>query len=135
MAALLMQKLAGMAPGAAPGGPAAAGPSGSPADALAAAGFNRELSSVRQADPMGAAKTIKQIHDQITTMISQTGSSLPGVARALAKTLQGLGAAMKEAQQAASTVAVASPIGASAAQGAPGMGAPGPMPGPSMGGQ
>jgi len=118
--------------GAPPGGPAAAGPAGSPGDAAANAGFGRELSSLRQADPMALAKTIQQIRQQIAQLISQSGMSLPGVGRSLAKTLQGLDAAIKEAQTGAATMTMATPIQASVAQGAPGMGAsPG---GSSLGG-
>lgn len=134
MAAQLMQRLAGQQGGPPGAGPASMGPSGSPQDQVAQAGLNRDLSSLRQADPMAMAAKIKQMHDAVTTMISQSGSSIPGVARALAKTLQGFGAAIKEAQQAAATMQVASPIQASAAQGAPGMGGMQPQPGPSMGG-
>jgi hypothetical protein len=140
MAQMLMQKLAQQGQGGAPspgsmalGGPGAGGPSGSPADAAAQMSLQRDLSSLRQADPMALAKRIKDMHDEITTMISQSGSSVPGVARALAKTLQGFGSALKEAQTAAATQQMATPIQASAAQGAPGMGG-GPAPGPSMGG-
>jgi hypothetical protein len=146
-AAMLMAKLGGgagagggppgigaMAMGAPPsGGPGAAGPSGSPGDAAANAGFGRELSSLRQADPMALAKQIVQMRSQITSMISQSGTTIPGMSRALAKTLQGLDAAVKEAQTAAATMHTALPIQASAAQGAPGMGSQ-PTPGPSMGG-
>ena len=144
-AASLMSRLAGAgggAPspgalalgGAPPGGPAATGPTGSPADAAANAGFGRELSSLRQADPMALVKTIQGLRQQVTAMISQSGMSVPGVGRALAKMLQPLDAAIKEAQTAAATMQTALPINASAAQGAPGMGGPAPQPGPSMGG-
>ena|ERR1700733_4433731 len=146
-ASMLMSRLAGAGGGGAPtpgalalgsggptGGPAAAGPSGSPADASANAGFGRELSSLRQADPMAMAKTIQQLRAQVTALISQAGSSIPGVSRAIAKCLQPIDAAIKEAQTAAATMQAAAPIQASAAQGAPGMGGPMPQPGPSMGG-
>ena len=146
MAAMLMAKLAGaggaggMSPGAmalggAPaGGPGAGGPSGSPADAVANAGFSRDLSSLRQADPMALAKTLSGLRQQIASMISQAGTSIPGVGRALAKMLQPIDAAIKEAQTAAATQSMATPIMASAAQGAPGVGGLQPSPGPSMGG-
>ena len=144
-AAALMSHLAGaggggsspgslaLAGGGPQGGPAAAGPSGSPADASANAGFGRELSSLRQADPMALMKALQQMRQQITMVISQSGSSIPGVGRAMAKMLQPIDAAIKEAQQAAATMQMATPIQASAAQGAPGMG-PSPSPSPSMGG-
>lgn len=141
--AMLMSRLAGagsspgslaLAGGGPTGGPAAAGPAGSPADAAANAGFGRELSSLRQADPMAMVKAIQAVKQQIVAVISGSGMSIPGVARSLAKTLQGVDAAIKEAQTAAATMQMAAPIQASAAQGAPGMGAtPGPS-GPSMGG-
>jgi len=155
MAQMLMQKLAGqggggspspgmmaMGAGAPPGGAMAAGPTGSPQDAMAAAAFQRELSSLRQADPMAMAKTVQQLRQQVTQMISQAGMSIPGVSRALAKCLQPLDAAFKEAQTAAATTHLAAsgipgsggPIQASAAQGAPGMGGSAPMPGSSQGG-
>lgn len=147
LAPALMARLAaaqgggGGAPGA-PGGPAgpSAMPGGPPSqpsqDGAMQAGFGRELSSLRQADPMALAKTIQSLRQQVTAIISQAGMSIPGVSRAIAKCLQPLDAAIKEAQTAATTMQTVTPIQASAAQGAPGMSSPSlPMPGPSQGGQ
>lgn len=129
---LLMAKLAGQAggaggPGAAPGGPGT-GPASSPSDIAASAGYGRELSSARQADPAALGQKVSTLKQMILELINQTGMSNPGVARALAKTLQGLDAAVKEAASAAATLQVASPIQASAASGAPGAGGPSPAP-------
>jgi hypothetical protein len=157
MAQALMQRLAAaraggggspdpgtlaMGAGAPPGGAPAGGPQGSPQDMATAAAFQRELSSLRQADPMAMAKAIQTLRQQVTQMISQAGMSIPGVSRAMAKCLQPLDAAFKEAQTAAATTHLAAsgipgsggPIQASAAQGTPGMGGSAPSPGPSMGG-
>jgi hypothetical protein len=126
----------GGAPGMPPGGPGT-GPSGSPADMAASAGFGRELSSARQADPAALAMKIHAIKMQVGEVLSATLASNPGVARALGKTLQGLDAAIKEATQAATTLQVAQPIQSSAATGAPGAGgaSPGPVGVPGMGQQ
>ena len=136
LAPLLMAHLAAGGaggPGAAggpmggPGGPGT-GPSGSPADDAASAGFGRELSSARQADPAALGQKIATVKQMILELINQTGMSNAGVARALSKTLQGLDAGIKEAANAAATLQVAQPIQASAATGAPGAGGPNPSP-------
>src|SRR5271166_4371544 len=103
-----------------PGGPGT-GPGGSPADAAASASYGRELSSARQADPAALVKAITDVKSKVSDLMTQTLMSTPGVGRALSKTIQGLDAAIKEATQAAVTLQTASPIQASAAQGAPGM--------------
>src|SRR6267378_5692451 len=110
-----------------PGGPGT-GPASSPGDIAASAGYGRELSSARQADPAALGQKVSSVKQMILELINQTGMSNPGVARALAKTLQGLDAAVKEAASAAATLQVASPIQASAATGAPGAGGPSPAP-------
>ena len=132
LAPLLMAKLSqggGGLPGASgpPGGPGT-GPSGSPADDAASAGFGRELSSARQADPAALAMKIHGIKMQLGEILNATLASNPGVARSLGKCLQGLDAAIKEATQAATTLQVAQPINSSVAQGAPGAGGPNPAP-------
>ena len=118
-----------------PGGPGT-GPSGSPSDDAASAGYGRELSSARQADPAALGQKVTSVKQMILDLINQTGMSNPGVARALAKTLQGLDAAVKEAASAAATLQVAQPINSSAALGAPGAGGsnPAPVGVPGMGG-
>lgn len=116
-------------PGGASGPPMPGGPMGSPADAAQSAGFNRELSSARQADPAALAQRLTAMKQEISSLISQTGTSAPGVARHLGKLLGGFDGAIKEATTAAATVQIATPINASASQGAPSMGAPGGSPG------
>lgn len=127
LAPLLMAKLAGAGGGGmgGPGGPGT-GPSGSPSDDASSMSFGRELSSARQADPAALGQTVTSVKQQVLELINQTGMSNPGVARALAKCLQGLDAAIKEAASAAATLQVAQPINASAASGAPGAGASSP---------
>ena len=110
-----------------PGGPGT-GPANSPADMMQSAAYGRELSSARQADPAALGKAITDVKQKVLELINQTGMSTPGVARALSKTLQGLDAAVKESIQNAATLAVAQPIQASAAMGAPGAGGPNPAP-------
>lgn len=117
----------GPGPGGAPGGPGT-GPAGTPSDIAASAGFGRELSSARQADPAALAMKIHSIKMQLGEIISATLASNPGVARSLSKCLQGLDSGIKEATQAATTLQVATPIQSSAAQGAPGAGGPNPGP-------
>lgn len=130
LAPLLMAKLAqsqgggagggGAAPpGGPPGGPGT-GPANTPGDAAASASYGRELSSARQADPAALGQKISMVKQQILELINQTGMSNPGVARALSKTLQGLDSSIEESAKALATLQVASPINASAAQGAPG---------------
>lgn len=130
LAPMLMARMAsgGGAPGGGgpPGGPGT-GPSGSPADAAASASYGRELSSARQADPAALGQKITQIKSMIGELFTQTLHSSPGVARALAKTLQGLDAAAKEAAENAATLQMAAPIQASAANGAPSSGGPAPV--------
>lgn len=140
LAPLLMARIAAQAQGGgAPGGPGGpggggppggpgTGPAGTPSDIAASAGYGRELSSARQADPAALGQKVTSVKQMILELINQTGMSNPGVARALAKTLQGLDAAVKEAASAAATLQVASPIQASAATGAPGAGGPSPSP-------
>lgn len=138
LAPLLMAKLAqsqGGGPGAGgpPGGPGT-GPANTPADATASASYGRELSSARQADPAALGQKVSTIKQMILELINQTGMSNPGVARSLSKTLQGLDSSIEEAAKALATLQVASPINASAAQGAPGSGGPMPPAGiPGMG--
>jgi hypothetical protein len=129
LAPLLMAKLAAQGGGGmgGPGGPGT-GPASTPSDVAASAGYGRELSSARQADPAALGQKVSTVKQMILELINQTGMSNPGVARALSKTLQGLDAAVKEAAQAAATLQVAAPIQASAAQGAPGAGGPSPAP-------
>lgn len=127
--------MGGGGPMGGPGGPGT-GPAGTPSDDAASASFGRDLSSARQADPAALGQKIGTIKQQILDIINQTGMSNAGVARSLAKTLQGFDAAIKEAANAAATLQVAQPIQASAAMGAPGAGGPNPAPVgvPGMGG-
>jgi len=131
LAPLIMAKLAASQGGGGgmggPGGPGT-GPSGSPSDIAASAGYGRELSSARQADPAALGQKVSTLKQMVLELINQTGMSNPGVARSLAKTLQGLDAAVKEAASAAATLQVAQPINSSAAMGAPGAGGPSPSP-------
>lgn len=137
LAPLLMARIAAQSqggggmpggPGGGPPGGPGTGPAGTPSDIAASAGYGRELSSARQADPAALGQKVTSVKQMILELINQTGMSNPGVARALAKTLQGLDAAVKEAASAAATLQVASPIQASAATGAPGAGGPSPAP-------
>lgn len=137
LAPLLMQKLAASQSGGGgatpPGGPGT-GPANTPADAQASASYGRELSSARQADPAALGQKISMLKQQVLELINQTGMSNPGAARSLSKTLQGLDSAIEESAKALATLQVASPINASAAQGAPGSGGPMPPTGiPGMG--
>lgn len=140
LAPLLIAKLAGGAGGMGgggavpPGGPGT-GPGGSPADATASASYGRELNSARQADPAALGQKITSLKQAVLELISSTGMSNGGVARALSKTLQGLDAAIKEAAMAQASLQVAQPVNASAASGAPGAGGPSPAPAgiPGMG--
>jgi len=134
---LLMQRMEAMGgPGPGPGGDGT-GPASTPADIAASAGYGRELNNARQANPAALAQAIHEVKMKIGEILNATLASNPGVARALSKTLQGLDAAIKEATSAASTLQVAQPINASAAQGAPGAGGsnPAPISVPGIGGQ
>jgi len=131
LAPLLMARIAAQSqggPGGGPPGGPGTGPAGTPSDIAASAGYGRELSSARQADPAALGQKVSSVKQMILELINQTGMSNPGVVRALAKTFQGLDAAVKEAASAAATLQVASPIQASAASGAPGAGSPSPSP-------
>jgi hypothetical protein len=80
-------------------------PGGSP-EAAANAQLERELASLRQADPAALLKGIIDLKSQLLTYITQTGMSIPGVARALSKALGSFDAAIKEAQTAAATASI-----------------------------
>jgi len=58
---------------------------------------------MRVANPQMMMEKIKQIKQDIVTLLNHSAMSIPGVARSLSKTFVGLDGALKEAQTAAAT--------------------------------
>lgn len=109
---LILQRIASMNAGGGPGGMGGGIPP-SP-DASANNQLSNELANLRQTDPAALMRRIVELKKELGSIMSQTMLSLPGVARSLAKTLSGLDAALKEAQQATATASVVGPdIGSS----------------------
>lgn len=111
-AVMIQQLISQLAGGGAGGGmsmPGAGGGMmpGSPEDASQQQ-YARESTMLRQADPAAILKRITNLKAEIHDILSQTGMSLPGIARALGKAIPSLDAALKEAGTAAATASVTS---------------------------
>lgn len=103
--AILQQALISQLAGGA--NPPIGGMAGPPSpEAGVASDVSRQATMLRQSDPSVLLKRITAVKQEVVAIINETGMSLPGVARSIAKVLNGLDQAAKEAGTAAATASV-----------------------------